>query len=207
MPEEDVISMLVDTEEYVNDIHRAAVHHGISDTLCEFLVANVGIGFTEKTVPTWQKALKARFPFLKVQPFHGHIAIIGTTENDEFNRFEYADDFLDTASKITKDHAFYGYSIDNKNENGMSLYQIVIDFDKYKPKVVRRYKGLGEMDGKDLARTMLDRKARHSQRLVARNGELTFEKLATHQSQKEKYAKLRKQHMKNAKFDLMKIDT
>lgn len=203
---EELIDFLVTNERYVEMVHRVATQYAISDLLCEFLVANIDIGFTNDKVDKWKKVLKKRFDYLNVEPGEQHITITGMI-GIEYNLFEFSPDFIEDANTLIGHHEVYGYSIDDPATSHLSLYQVLEEFQKYQPKIIRRYKGLGEMKGPDLARSMLHRDARHSLRLVVRDNKVAFEKLATQHSKKLNYRERRKEHMANAKFDLMDIDT
>jgi DNA gyrase subunit B len=202
----DSLELLVGNELYLARLTNIANEYAITDTLCEFLICNKDIGFTNDKVDIWREKLAPMFRFLQVEAGDKFITIRGM-DGTEFNLFDYVPEFLEHIEQIDPDTIFYGYSIDTPESTSMSLHAILKMFEKYMPKIENRFKGLGEMDYIDLKRTMMAREVRHSMRLTVRNSDDVFEKMAIMHSQKPGYRKLRKHFMANFKFDIMNIDT
>jgi len=201
-----ILDLLMRNETYVTQINRIADEYAISPILCEFLIKNQAIGFGNDTVDKWSKALARNFTFLKVQPGEFGISIVGMIKT-EFNLFDYVKEFSEDIQTISLDREFYGYSINDKDKSHLSLYETLKEFEKFQPNIISRFKGLGEMNSKDMKRTIMERKVRHSIRLTARHLQDTYDKLAVMHSRRPNYQKLRKEFISNFKFDIMDIDT
>jgi len=123
----------------------------------------------------------------------------------EYNNFEYTPEFsTDVNHTLPLQDSIYGYSIDGKD---MSLYEVLSFFKTFTPKIITRFKGLGQQDSKDLERTVMNKKARHSIRLTMSNIKETYERLAVMHSKKPQRALARKRHIAQYEFDPMVIDT
>jgi DNA gyrase subunit B len=206
LSKDDILSLLIANERYVETLGRIANQYAISPLLCEFLTVHKDIGFSNSMADKWSEELVKRFKFLKVGTGDEFISITGMIKS-EFNLFEYVPDFYHDIEQVKVAHPFYGYSIDDLSKEDMSLYQTLKEFEKFQPKIVSRFKGLGEMDSDDLERTIMRRDVRHSVRLTMTDVRDTYNKLAVMHSRKPNYSKERKKFMANFKFDIMDIDT
>jgi len=208
MKHEELLDFLVEFHQYRDNLNHLSNQYALTPGFTEFLIANLKVGFENDKVDIWNtKILPSRYRFMKARPGdNGYIEIEGMV-GSEYNLFEFNPEFIEDVTEryqINPDVEFYGYSVDGKS---MSLYGVMDEVSKYTPKIVNRFKGLGEMAQEDLERTIIDRKVRHSIRLTIEDIEKDYERMAVMHSRKPLYAQKRKEFMRNRKFDIMDIDT
>lgn len=207
---DDIIQILMRNDKYVTGIVRLSHQYAITPRLCEFIVANMKIGFVPNTINTWNDRLSTIFRFTRAKYLSGeYVGISGQEIGEEYSDFDYEPEFdqdVETMLHISDVDKIYGYSIDGRDDK-LSLYQILSIFSKYQPKIVKRFKGLGQMKSDDLKRTVMDRDIRHSIRLTMTDIKDTYNRLCIMHSKKPKYKGLRKKYMRDFKFDLIDIDT
>jgi DNA gyrase/topoisomerase IV subunit B len=205
---EDLLDFLVEFHTYQDNLQYLSNQYLLTPELTEFLISNLHVGFENHKIEIWNtNILPTKYRFLKARPGdNGYLEIEGMV-GSEYNLFEFTDEFIeDTVEryKINPEAHFYGYTIDGKQ---MSLYEVMQTVSKYAPKIVTRFKGLGEMRSADLERTIVDKSARHSIRLTMKDIEDTYERMAVMHSKKKDYPNKRKIYMRNFKFDIMDVDT
>lgn len=208
MKQEDLLDFLVEFHSYKDNLEYLSNQYLLTPELTEFFISNLNIGFENDKVDIWNaKILPSKYRFLKAFPGdNGYLKIEGMV-GSEYNLFEFEHEFIeDTVEryKINPEAYFYGYTVDNKV---MSLYEVMKQVSRYAPKIETRFKGLGEMPSADLARTIIDRKVRHSIRLTMKDIERDYERMAVMHSKKKDYPEKRKMFMRNFKFDMLDIDT
>ena len=206
---EDLLDFLIEFHEYKNNLEYLANQYILSPELTEFFVNNLDIGYENDKIDIWNnKILPAKYRFLKAKTtVTGYLRIVGTIPNDGFSLFDFTEEFIEDAVdkyKINTKAYFYGYKVDDVD---MSLYQVMKEVGKYAPKIITRFKGLGEMPSADLERTIVNRKIRHSIRLTMKDIEDAYERMAVMHSKKKDYPTKRKIFMRNFEFGIMDIDT
>ena len=208
MDREELLDFLVEFHQYRDNLRYLSDQYALTPEFVEFLIANLKVGFENDKVDLWNnKILPSKYRFLRARPGeNGYIEIEGMV-GSEYNLFEFNEEFIEDVTEryqINPDVEFYGYSIDGKP---LSLYGVMNEVSKYAPKIINRFKGLGEMSSEDLERTVVDRKVRHSIRLTMNDIERDYERMAVMHSKKPIYSQKRKEFMRNLKFDIMDIDT
>jgi len=208
MKQEDLLDFLVEFHRYKDNLKYLADQYVLTPEFAEFLISNLHVGFENDKVDLWnKKILPSKFRFMRAYAGdNGFIQIEGMV-GSEYNFFEYTEEFIEDVTQryqINPNAYFYGYTVDDKP---MSLYGVMTEVSRYAPKIVTRFKGLGEMPSEDLERTVVDRRARHSIRLTMEDIERDYERMAVMHSKKPHYSERRKVFMRNFKFDIMDIDT
>jgi len=202
--EDDIIKFLIRNERYVENLERISNQYAISSTFCEFIIANRHIGFDNDKISEWNRILPSLFRFIKAEKGHKYLILSGMVKS-EYNLFEYTIEFNEDIKPAEVIDSYYGYNLDNTAN--MSLYEILRLFNNYKPKIITRFKGLGEMNSEDMERTMMKRDVRNSIRLTMDDIEESFYKISVMHSKKKEFSDKRKEFMKHFKFDLLEIDT
>ena len=209
MSEEQIVQFLIKHERYVEKLERLSNQYAISPILCEFLLAYNHIGFENDTVKKWNKILPKLFRFIKAEAGEKYITISGII-NTEYNVFEYTPELEDDINSdviepLSNIEHYYGYKL-NKSID-MSLYEILKEFIKFMPKIISRFKGLGEMNPEDMERTMIKRDIRNSTRLTMNDIDKAFHRISVMHSKKKEFSVARKKYMENFLFNLLDIDT
>lgn len=137
----------IDYTYYVDNIAKT---FSLDPQLLEDIVMASNTGF-EKLYNT----LHSKYKYLDINKRNGIYVIDGLVGN-KINTIYLTDKFLNEIKQI--DDIIHKNDFTQYKINGApkSLYQFMKTFDKYKPDGVNRYKGLGEMDGFQLADSTLD---------------------------------------------------
>lgn len=143
-----ITKLLFDNMEYVSTLKVVADTFAIDYKLLEMCIANETLPF---------KALKdlieKAFRFIKVSQNAGSIVIEGLI-GSAYQTVIFNDKLKEACEPIRK-------YINNSpkhfiiNNNKATLLDLMIEFEKFKPSSITRYKGLGEMNGEQLAESTL----------------------------------------------------
>ena len=156
---------IYNTEAYPEELERIAKHFSINKFLIEIVAAFIILNdikdddtlFSGKTLVKFLEAIQSKFPEIIIKdgtntlrgPIDGKYQSVAI--NDRFFRK------IDDIRPIIEE---YGYSL-TVSENGspkkeMSIGEFLDDASKYKIKIIRRFKGLGEATSKQLWDTTLN---------------------------------------------------
>ena len=139
--------------DYDRELLRVATNHAIDPVLLESIL----ILLYNKVTPTkFKSSIKKQFRFIdKIEKKHDTTVIEGLV-NSKYQTV-FINDMLIEESKCIMDYIAQNdsmvYLLNNKP---VSLYELMVEFNKSAPKSIQRYKGLGEMDGRRLFDSTLD---------------------------------------------------
>lgn len=152
----ELTKILYVNADYIYELTRIANRYAIDPGLLESLLLIHLSGADYKKL---KSAIEKKYRFLKVSKVNGITEIQGSL-NSKIQTVFFNQKVIDDCSKII--------NILNKNKavafliNGKvsNLYELMSKFDESSPKNIRRFKGLGEMDGPSLEESTLDRNNR-----------------------------------------------
>ena len=149
MRESDVVSLLNYNSNYVRDITSVADSFAVDVRLLEYILTlqSKGIALDSKQ---FKKAIESKYRFLGVTK-NGIEGLVGNT----FQTLFFSDTWLNACQYLYKyfNNRPVEFIIDDQP---LSLYDVMIEFDKLSPTSITRYKGLGEMNGDELFNSTLD---------------------------------------------------
>lgn len=153
MTEDDILRFLTCNFDYKDKLENLANRYKVSPELMEWIALNYK---KNEKVSYWKK-LFSKYQDITVSKDGDGILIDGSIDND-YIRFT-VDQYFDNVSLkfrtiMRRNLVIYGFQL-NK-ETDLSIYEVMCRFSKYMPKDITRYKGLGDMNAKDLAKLCMD---------------------------------------------------
>lgn len=148
MKNEDVIQLLADNINYYNTMNKLADNHAMDPNVAEFIYSRI---LKEEPVKAIAKESKKLYPYFTIKQDNGIIVGDGLINENVETAVFHQDMMKDCEEKVKvylQNSDPNGYIL---NDNPVSLYQLMAAFDKYTPKSLTRYKGLGEMNPSELA--------------------------------------------------------
>ena len=109
----------------------------------------------DKPYKDFKKLIEKAYRFLKVETENSLVVIKGLVDS-KYQNVIISDKMMNDFRRISDilKSNYNGYYI--LNDKPASLYEIMKTFERYTPSSLTRYKGLGEMNGKDLFESTLD---------------------------------------------------
>ena len=153
MSNNDLTKLLYINADYTYELSRIANRYAVDPELLESLLL---LHLAKADFKKLKTAIEKKYRFIKVTKVNGVTHIQGSL-NSKIQTLFYNDRVIDDCEKIIQ--------ILNKNKslsfkiNGVTanLYELMYKFDKSSPKNIRRFKGLGEMDGESLNESTLSK--------------------------------------------------
>lgn len=213
---ESLIEFLMKNERYIEYLKNVADENVCSEKFVELIVSNLNnIGRTKKDVKKWDELVKKNFSKQLNAEWADDRIIVSGIKNGNYEMIEINDELYN--SKKTRrlitlmDQNLgnvYGYNIEGKDEyQDISLYEVFKIFNTYKADNLKRYKGLGEMSGKDLRETCMDIKKQRAVKITFSDVDKSLHQLALWHSKKEKYRTYRREYMLSYIPDIEEIST
>ena len=158
---------IYDTEFYPDELTRVANHFGVNKFLVEriaaYLVMNgyaksdiASLFANQKFLLKFTEMLQKKFPELKVTDKGSITGII----DGKFQSIKITDRFIKKVEDLIPIYEEYGYGMKVREKDGpeqkMSIGEFLDSANKYKARILSRFKGLGEANGKELWDTTLD---------------------------------------------------
>ena len=217
MDNDAIKDFLIRNERYLEYLQNVADNNICSPKFTELIISNIGkLGINKESIDKWSKLIKTEFsPQLKVKWDEGRITVNGIKDGN-WESIEIDSELLE--SKKTKKlinimnnnlNKIYGYSIETDKEtiNNLSIYDVLQIFNKYSGKDLKRFKGLGEMEEKDLRATCMDLENQRAVKITAKDVKDARARLADWHSKKESARDFRKNFMLEYIPDIQDIST
>lgn len=152
----ELTKILYINADYIYELTRIASRYAIDPDLLETLLLLHLSGANYKKL---KSAIENKYRFIKVSKVNDIINIQGSL-NSKIQTIFFNQKVIDDCSRII--------NILNKNKNLSfminghisNLYELMSKFEESSPKNIRRFKGLGEMDGPSLNESTLDKNNR-----------------------------------------------
>lgn len=207
---------IYDTQEYSDELQRLADHFKVNKFLIERVAAYLTMNYEKidtdelfsnnKFVVEFMEMIQKKFPEITLKGRHSLRGVI----DGKFQSIAINNRFVKKISDISKTYLKYGYSLAVKEKNGeyveMSIGEFLDKANKYRPKIITRYKGLGEANSDQLWETTLNPDKRILIQLTMDDVEKDLEVFRRLHGQTKKDLEDRKQMMSNYKIRREDLD-
>lgn len=178
----ELTKILYVNADYTYELMRIANRYAIDPDLLETLLLLHLSGADYKKL---KSAIEKKYRFIKVSKINNVINIQGSL-NNKIQTIFYNERVISDCSRII--------DILNKNKNVSfmingkisNLYELMSKFDDSSPKNIRRFKGLGEMDGPSLEESTLDKNNRILIQYTLENVKSAINEIRYYEDNKEK---------------------
>lgn len=146
-----IVNLLNDNEDYIETVERISNGYAIDPYLLEDISLHMGEPYIK-----FKKAIEKKYRFIHVSQDKktGKLSVDGVVD-DKYQRILFNDNLLLQFNEIKNylDNSPTSYKV---NGDLYSLYGVLKLIKSIEPKSITRYKGLGEMDGKQLFESTID---------------------------------------------------
>lgn len=146
-----IVNLLNDNEDYIETVERISNGYAIDPYLLEDISLHIGELYSK-----FKKAIEKKYRFIQVsqEKKTNKLSIDGVVD-DKYQRILINDNLLAQFNEVKN---FLDNSPSKYKVNGevYSLYGVLKLIKSIEPKNITRYKGLGEMDGKQLFESTID---------------------------------------------------
>lgn len=149
LSKKEITDTLYDFSNYVTDLERVANIYAIDPFLLEDILINLG-----KNDKVFTSNLKKKYRFLEFSN-ENNVKIISGVVNDKYHKIYMNDMLINAFNKLLSYIKKSTYKELLLNGEQVSMYRFMIEFNKFMPPKLSRFKGLGEMDPKMLAESTL----------------------------------------------------
>lgn len=206
----ELYAFLRDNFYYADKLNKLAARCCCDAKLLEYIATKYHGDENSQKQSYWINVLKM-YPDLKVVKEGKTVVIDGTIGPlpTDYVNLAFDHDF-DRRVKKFKEYQLVnayidGYTINGENNN--TVYDIMTKFNKYRPKDVERFKGLGELDPHDLKVLCMDKSNRTVAIFKFKDLEHDMNKISVIMSTKKEFAQARADILSNMTADDMDIDT
>jgi DNA gyrase subunit B len=141
--------------DYTYDMNVVSKTYALDPHLLEFVLFN-----TDKTKDSkkFNKMLKERFRFMDATDTKSGLYLKGLISN-RYQTLHINDNFIKDTAELSESlrnnkNLYFGLA-DKNSDRVVTLYDLMTEFNKCAPTHLDRYKGLGQMDGKELEESTL----------------------------------------------------
>lgn len=205
----DLYEFLERNFDYDTKLEQLANRYCCDPVVMEYIAWKYHGDTKNQTVAYWAKAMK-RYDQVKVMKEDGYVIIDGDITVDE-NINVMLDEHFDKHVKRFKVIQAENSSIDAfmiNGKKGKTLYEVMHLFRTYVPDGVKRFKGLGELQPKDLKKLCIDPETRTVVTFKGgSNYETTMRKISIIMSSKQEFADARQKLLSMWAIDNLDLDT
>lgn len=154
---QEILKILYSNENYVNEINRVAVTYAIDPLLLEYIFIalnnlsnNVYDILSGKKINSFKNIINMKYRFMNVEydKIHKSVVLHGLA-NDKMHEV-FLNEFLLQQCEYIIPYIQNKINYYKLNGNIVTLYEFMIEFNKFVPNKLERFKGLGEMTDKML---------------------------------------------------------
>ncbi len=178
----ELTKILYINADYTYELLRIANRYAIDPELLETLLLLHLSGADYKKL---KSSIEKKYRFIKVSKVNGVTYIQGSL-NSKIQTIFYNQRVIDDCKRIIdilNKNKEVSFKINGKVSN---LYELMSKFDESSPKNIRRFKGLGEMDGKSLEESTLDRNNRILMQYTLEDAKSAINEIRYYEDNKEK---------------------
>ena len=193
--------------EYTDHLKKLQKRYYCDAKFLEYVASKYHGNLENQTVAYWSKAMK-RFDDIKVRKEDKTIILDGNIGKDYIHLpiDQYFDHYVHRFKKYQEVNDYIeGYTINGKK--GCTIFDVMSEFDEYKPDHLIRFKGLGELDPSELRPLCMDRKTREVLIYKFDDFEEDMYKINVIMSTKQKFTEIRSNILRNMVADDVDIDT
>lgn len=147
LPTSKVVQLLNDNIDYLFNMNVLSQNYAIEPNLLEFLYSLI---LNQLPIASIKKELKKQYKYLQVRE-ENHILVVDGLANDKVQTAVFNQNMLNDCNERIARFIMRsdpnGYIL---NDVKVSLYRLMEEFNRYTPKGLQRFKGLGEMDAPEL---------------------------------------------------------
>lgn len=147
----DLTTILLRNVDYIYELESIADRYAFDATALEMVILN---HLNNTSASFLQKKLKSEYRFIDTRETKNTIIIEGII-NKEYHTLYWNDKIFQDCSKIIKILQSNDVATFLLNGKETSIYGLMQTYMKTNPKEIQRYKGLGEMDAKNLKESVL----------------------------------------------------
>lgn len=141
--------ILFDNIDYTYHLETLANKYALNYTLLETVLLNLNLDKKK-----FKSIIENKYRFIKVEELNGVTVIKGLLDS-QYETLILNQSFLNECSKIFEYFESNDFMYFMMNGQKITLYELMKTFENHAPSHLQRYKGLGEMNGKQLADSTL----------------------------------------------------
>lgn len=167
LSKDELREFIFDTQEYSDELIRISKHFGVNKFLIERVAAYIALNYDvnvdmdelfsdNKFIIDFMDTIQKKFPEITHKGVHSLRGII----DGKYQSININNRFISSVEDLFPIYRKYGYSLSVKEKNGeyiqCSIGEFLDNANKFKPRILIRYKGLGEASSKELWETTLN---------------------------------------------------